>query len=494
MCGVLGVLGEGPVIGEIVDGLLFLQHRGQDAAGVATFDGSTFRLHKAMGLVRDIFEKTDLTRHTGRVGVGHVRYPTIGGGSVEDAQPFLVNSPFGIAMAHNGNLTNFKPLRKELQDRCRRHVGSSCDVEVILNVFADELSRLTSGQTSPDDAATIDAIFQAVTGTFRRCKGSYSVVAVIAGVGMLAFRDPFGIKPLVYGRRADGDGTRWMVASESCALVSQGYKIERDLRPGEAILFREGEPPLPRQVAQGKGHLCIFEFIYFARPDSEIDGISVYKARMRLGATLARRWNERVQPPDVDAVIPVPDSSRPAAQQMAAKMKVPFREGLLKNRYIGRTVIMPGDANRKKGIRYKLSPVRLEIKGKRVLLVDDSIVRGNTSKAIIQMVRETGAREVHMASSCPPLRHPCVYGVDMSTRKEFIAAGRSVEQIRDAIGADSLLYQEREDMVAACRPPNEEGERRFCMACMDGSYPTGDVTPAVIDEIEAERVAAGSGV
>jgi amidophosphoribosyltransferase len=484
-------------VADIVDGLLFLQHRGQDAAGIATFDGTTFRHHKSMGLVREIFDKVDLSFHTGRTGIGHVRYPTIGGGSVEDAQPFLVNSPFGITMAHNGNLTNFKPLRRELQDRCRRHVSSNCDVEVILNVFADELARLTNGsQSSSDDPSTIDAIFQAVTGTFRRCRGSYSVVAVIAGVGLLCFRDPFGIKPLVYGRRADGkDGKaqRWMVASESCALVSQGYKVERDVQPGEAILFRPDQAPLPRQVAPSKPHLCIFEFIYFARPDSEIDGISVYKARMRLGSSLARRWEEK-DGAEVDAVIPVPDSSRPAAQQMATKLRRAFREGLLKNRYIGRTFIMPGDENRKKGIRYKLSPVRLEIKGKRVLLVDDSIVRGNTSKAIIQMVRETGAREVHMASSCPPLRYPCVYGVDMSTRREFIARDRTEDEVRQAIGADSLLYQQIEDMVAACRPPNEEGERRFCMACMDGRYPTGDVTPEVLAEIESERVEAGSGV
>lgn len=495
MCGVIGVLGHGPVIGDIVDGLLFLQHRGQDAAGAATFDGKTFRLHKAMGLVRDVFDdrRKELGFHTGHVGIGHVRYPTIGGGSVEDAQPFLVNSPFGISMAHNGNLTNFKDLKDELKDRCHRHVGSSCDVEVILNVFADELSRLTAGRNlSPEDPATIDALFQAVTGVFRRCRGSYSVCAVIAGIGLLVFRDPFGIKPLVYGRRADGEGgkaVRWMAASESCALVSQGYRVERDVRPGEAILFRPRQAPLPRQVTDPKHHLCIFEFIYFARPDSEIDGISVYKARMRLGASLARRWQEEGKP-EVDTVIPVPDSSRPAAQQMAQKLRKPFREGLLKNRYIGRTFIMPGDANRKKGIRYKLSPVRLEIRGKRILLVDDSIVRGNTSRAIIQMVRETGAREVHFASSCPPLRYPCVYGVDMSTKREFVAGGRSDDEVRGDIGADSLLYQRLDDMVAACRPPNEEGERRFCMACMDGNYPTGDVTPEVLAEIEGERLAA----
>jgi len=521
MCGVLGVIGNGSVIGDIVDGLLFLQHRGQDAAGAATYDGSNFRPHKRMGLVREVFAQEDLARHKGEVGIGHVRYPTIGGGDVEDAQPFIVNSPFGIAMAHNGNLTNFKGLRDELRDRCRRHVGSNCDVEVILNVFADELSRRTAGNgANPSAPETTTAIFESVGGTFRRCRGSYSVCAVIAGVGLLAFRDPFGIKPLIFGKRNDGKGTRWMVASESCALESLGYTVERNLAPGEAILFRAGAEPVMRQVAEGKSRLCIFEFIYFANPASVIDGISVYHARMRLGQMLARRWGERnvglgKKAVEVDRVIPVPDSSRPAAQAMASAMKRPFREGLLKNRYIGRTFIMPGNENRKRGIRFKLSPVRLEIQGKKVLLVDDSIVRGNTAHEIIRMVRETGAAEVHMASSCPPIRNPCVYGVDMSTRREFIAAPNVVgeepkrrkaapgrgraptrggdkteEEVRAKIGADSLLYQSIEDMVDAVRAPHEP-ERKFCMACMDGNYPTGDVTPAVLAEIENERLAAG---
>ena len=525
MCGVLGCIGNSPVIGDIVDGLLFLQHRGQDAAGAATFDGSAFRNHKQMGLVREVFALDDLPRHKGHVGIGHVRYPTIGGGDVDDAQPFTVNSPFGIAMAHNGNLTNFKQLRDELRDRCRRHVGSSCDVEVILNVFADELSRRTagSGGANPAAAETTTAIFESVGGTFRRCRGSYSVCAVLAGVGLLAFRDPFGIKPLIYGRRNDGKGVRWMVASESCALESLGYTVERDIKPGEAILFREGLEPIVKQVAEGKSRLCIFEFIYFANPASEIDGISVYHARMRLGQMLARRWGERnaalgKKAIEVDRVIPVPDSSRPAAQAMASNMKRPFREGLLKNRYIGRTFIMPGNENRKRGIRFKLSPVRLEIQGKKVLLVDDSIVRGNTAHEIIRMVRDTGAKEVHMASSCPPIRNPCVYGVDMSTRREFIASpnlvapvktakgpkaqrpvrarpaktddDRTEEDVRVKIGADSLLYQSLDDMVEAVRAP-QDPDRQFCMACMDGKYPTGDVTPEVLAEIENERLAAG---
>jgi amidophosphoribosyltransferase len=497
MCGVLGVIGRSPVIGDIVDGLLFLQHRGQDAAGAATFDGSKFRTFKQMGLVREVFGHEDLSRHHGSVGIGHVRYPTIGGGDVDDAQPFVVNAPFGIAMAHNGNLTNFKPLRDELRDRCRRQVGSNCDVEVILNVFADELTRHSGENADAASPQTVEAVFEAVAGTFRRCRGSYSVCAMIAGVGLLAFRDPFGIKPLVYGSRAEGDGPRWMVASESCALDSLGYVAERDILPGEAILFRPGAAPLARQVAPNRSRLCVFEFIYFASPASVIDGISVYHARLRLGQSLARRWGERnaaagPRAIDVDRVIPVPDSSRPATQEMAAQMKRPFREGLLKNRYIGRTFIMAGNENRKRGIRFKLSPVRLEIQGKKVLLVDDSIVRGNTANEIIRMVRETGATEVHVASSCPPLRYPCVYGVDMSTKNEFIAGGRTDEQVRAKIGADSLLYQSIDDMVDAVRPPNDPPGRRFCMACMDGNYPTGDITPDVLDAIERERLDSGA--
>ncbi len=493
MCGVIGVVGEGPVISEIADGLLFIQHRGQDAAGAATYDSKTFRSMKGMGLVREVFAREDLARFVGHMGIGHVRYPTIGGGGVEDAQPFQVNSPYGIVMAHNGNLTNFRPLREELEGRCRRHVGSSCDVEVILNVFADELAR---GVGDGDCGDPRDAIFAAVGATFRRCRGSYSVVAIVAGVGLLVFRDPYGIKPLVYGRRRDGDCWRYMFASESCALVSLGYEVVRDVCPGEAMLVRHGEQPEARQVAEARPNLCIFELIYFARPDSMIDGISVYKARLRLGEALAKRWGQRLSESggegDVDTVIPVPDSSRPAAQQMAFRIGKPFREGLLKNRYIGRTFIMPGNENRRRGIRFKLSPVRLEIEGKRVLLVDDSIVRGNTAEQIIAMVRETGASEVHMASSCPPLRFPCVYGIDMSTKSEFVAAGRDEDQIRASIGADSLLYQRMEDMVESVRPPDDAEPRSFCKACMDGHYPTGDVTPEVLDRIESERLAAAS--
>jgi len=483
MCGVVGVVGQGPVIGDIVDALGLIQHRGQDAAGAATFDGSVFRHVRREGLVREVFESETLPSFEGTLGIGHVRYPTIGGGGAADAQPFIVNSPFGIAMAHNGNLTNFKPLREELKEECHRYVGSNCDVEVILNVFADELNReLKAGK--PDDATEL--IFEAVRGTFGRCRGSYSVVSVIAGVGLLCFRDPFGIKPLVYGRKKENGSWRYLFASESCALAPLGYEVIRDVRPGEAILVRPGEEPVVRQVAEPKGHLCIFEFIYFARPDSEIDGISVYKARLRLGASLAKHFKERDAGTDV--VIPVPDSSRPAAQEMAFQIGKPFREGLLKNRYIGRTFIMPGNEARKRGIRFKLSPVRLEISGKRVLLVDDSIVRGNTSREIIKMVRETGARQVHMASACPPLRFPCVYGVDMSTKREFVAQGRDETEIQEEIGADSLIYQQIPDMVAAVRVPGEAEDRSFCMACMDGDYPTGDIDQEVLTRIESERL------
>ena len=484
MCGVIGVIGrEGPVISEIVDGLQLIQHRGQDAAGAATFDGRVFHLHRSMGLVREAFSGENLERYAGSMGIGHVRYPTIGGGGVEDAQPFHVNSPYGLAMAHNGNLTNFKGLKEELNDECHRYVGSSCDVEVILNVYADELSkRMTKG---------VDALFDAVAPTFERCRGSYSCVTLVAGQGLLAFRDPNGIKPLIWGKKETPEGTRYMFASESCVFSPLGYEPIANVRPGEAIFVPlGGGEPIHRQVAPDRGTLCIFEFIYFARPDSEIDGISVYKARLRLGAALAKRWRE--SHPDVDTVMPVPDSSRPAAHEMGYELRKPVREDLLKNRYIGRTFIMAGQEARKRGIRFKLAPVRLEIEGKRILLVDDSIVRGTTSRAIIRMVRKTGAAEVHMASSCPPLRFPCVYGVDMSTKREFIAQDRDVDGIRAEIEADSLLYQDKDDMVEAVRVPDSDDQRTFCMACMDGVYPTGDITPEVLDEIESERVASGT--
>ena len=488
MCGVIGVLGPRDILGDLCTGLFNLQHRGQDAAGLATFDGRTYHLSKAEGMVDDILADADLGRFSGNQGVAHVRYPTVGCGGAEDAQPFLLNAPYGIALAHNGNLTNYEPLKQELRERDRRYLGSNCDAEVILHVFSEELGRLK-------DRPFEEAVFEAVAGVFARCKGSYSVVASIAGQGVLAFRDPFGIKPLVYGERAPENGEAFptrMFVSESCGLTASGFGIVRDVRAGEAILATTDGRLEARQVAKPTHHPCIFEFIYFARPDSFLDDISVYKARLRLGEELATQFMDKHPDAEIDVVIPVPDSSRPAAQEMAFRLGKKFREGLLKNRYVGRTFIMPGQGNRAKSVARKLAPVPLEIEGKRVLVVDDSIVRGTTSRQIVQMLRDNGAREVHFASTCPPLRHPCVYGIDMQTKKDFVAGRLDEEGIRQRIGADTLTYQGMEGMVRAVKEGNPEIER-FCMACMDGDYPTGDVDASVLDRIAGERERDGAG-
>jgi amidophosphoribosyltransferase len=419
--------------------------------------------------------------------VAHVRYPTVGCGGPEDAQPFLLDHPYGIALAHNGNLTNYEPLKQELRERDRRYVGSSCDAEVILHVLAEELART-------QEVPYAEAVFQAVAGVFRRCKGSYSVVAAVAGHGLVAFRDPFGIKPLVYGERtAPGDAfpTR-MFVSESCALTGTDFKVVRDLRAGEAILVLPDGKLKSRQVAPPNHHPCIFEYIYFARPDSRIEDISVYKARRRLGKELAKEFKRRHPAAKVDVVIPVPDSSRPAAEAMADGLGKDCREGLLKSRYVGRTFIMPGQEARARSVRRKLAPNPIELEGKRVLVVDDSIVRGTTSRQIVTLLRENGAKEVHFASSCPPLRHACVYGIDMQSKKEFIAGRLEEEEIRKEIGADTLTYQTLEGMERAVREGNP-AVGRFCRACMDGDYPTGDVDQSVLDRIAGERERDSNG-
>jgi amidophosphoribosyltransferase len=480
MCGIVGVIGPEPVIDDLYDGLQIVQHRGQDAAGIMTYDGN-LNLHKGAGLVRDVFAPETLARLGGPYGIGHTRYPTVGSGTASDAQPFFVNAPYGIAMAHNGNVTNFADLKAEIAHQDRRHVNSDCDVEVILNVLAGELER-RSGESFAED------LFSSVAAVFRRVRGTYSVIGFVMGKGMFAFRDPYGIKPLIYGQKEDPDlveaGRRFMLASESAALTAAGYEIVSDVKAGEVVFVNTAGEVTKRTVARAQHTPCIFEFIYFARPDSLLDDVSVYRARLRLGEELGKAWRETGR--EVDVVIPVPDSSRPAALSLAHTLGVKYREGLIKNRYVGRTFIMPGHANRKKSVRNKLATLRLEIEGKRVLLVDDSIVRGTTSREIVAMVRAEGAKRVDLAISCPPLRHQCVYGIDMSTRDEFIARrNREVKAIRDAIGADFLLYQTMEGMVRACKW--EERIDRFCMACMDGNYPTGDVTEAVLERIEKER-------
>jgi amidophosphoribosyltransferase len=472
MCGILAIMDGDDAVRQLHAGLMTLQHRGQDAAGIVTYDGR-FNLKKGNGLVRDVFNAKNLARLRGTTGLGHVRYPTVGGGGAEDAQPFYVNSPFGIALIHNGNLTNYGSLKEELFRRNFRHLDSTCDAEVILNVFADELLKEDLLDFSPQ------TVFRAVRRLCARIEGAYSVLGAIGGRGMLAFRDLHGIKPLIFGSSGQG----WAFASESVALDVLGYDVERDVRPGEAIYVD----------AQGRFHSeqlfgpcprhCIFEWVYFARPDSVIDGLSVYETRLRLGQELAKACREKEICADV--VIPVPDTARAAALSLASALGVKFREGLIKNRYIGRTFIMPGDRLRRASVRQKLNPIRSEIAGMRVLLVDDSIVRGNTSREIISMVREAGAKAVYFGSYSPALRYPCVYGIDMSTRGEFIARDKTAAQIEREIGADRLVYQTIAGLEAGVAG-GEERRGTFCMACFDGHYPT-EVSKKVFATIERER-------
>jgi amidophosphoribosyltransferase len=484
MCGFIGMYGQGEVAREIADGLLVLQHRGQDAAGIATFDGERFHIHRGVGLVREAFDEARLASMPGRLGIGHTRYPTVGSGTAEDAQPLYTNSPHGVAMAHNGNVTNYNALRRELSETDGRCLGTHCDVEAILNVFAAALERERQG-TFPARA------FQAVKEVFRRVKGSYSAAALVGGHGLVAFRDPFGIKPAVLGRRTEAKGRHsWCVASESAVLQVLGYDLQGDLRPGEAIVI-DPAGKITRRVLAGRGEdghrPCVFEYIYFARPDSVMDDVSVYRARLRLGEELAHLVRERHIEPDV--VVPVPDSARAAALECARVLGVKYREGLLKNRYVGRTFIMPGQENRIRNVRAKLTPLPLEIEGKKVLLVDDSIVRGTTTREVVRMVREAGAKAVYLAISSPPIKYPCVYGIDMQTRNEFIARRlKTVDRIAQSVGADELVYMTIPSMVRAVKGPTKRIQR-FCMACMDGDYPTGDVTPEVLRSIESERAA-----
>lgn len=481
MCGIVGIVAKNNVNQDLYDALTVLQHRGQDAAGIVTSDQGKLNQRKGNGLVRDVFQLRHMQRLQGNIGVGHVRYPTAGSSSPAMAQPFYVNSPYGISLAHNGNLTNAQTLSKELYESDLRHLNTDSDSEVLLNIFAHELQKLGKLVPSAED------IFTAVSGVHSRCRGGYAVVAMVANYGVVAFRDPYGIRPLVFGKRETAQGTEYMVASESVALDAIGFKVIRDVAPGEAIYVNMGGQLETRQCAEHSVlSPCIFEHVYFARPDSIIDGVSVYKARLRQGEKLAEKVKRLRPDHDIDVVIPIPDSSRIAAQSMAHVLGVKFREGLVKNRYIGRTFIMPGQSLRKKSVRQKLNTISLEFKDKNVMLVDDSIVRGTTCKQLVDMAREAGAAKVYFASASPPVRYPNVYGIDMPSATELIAHGRSEEEIRISIGADWLVYQDIEDLIESSLEGNREIDRFDC-AVFDGDYVTGDVSAEYLRRLDEER-------
>jgi amidophosphoribosyltransferase len=483
MCGILGVVAKNAVNQVLYDGLLVLQHRGQDAAGIVTAEGATFHMHKGGGMVRDVFRTRNMRGLLGACGIGHTRYPTAGSAwSAAESQPFYVNSPFGIVLGHNGNLTNTDQLKSDLFRQDLRHVNTNSDSEVLLNVLAHELHEGAANYKL--DPATI---FAAVSGVHRRCRGAYAVVAMIAGYGLLAFRDPYGIRPLVYGKMETEHGTEYLVSSESVALDTLGFEVVRDIAPGEAIFIDEDGHFYAQQCALNPTlNHCIIEYVYLARPDSVMDGISVYETRLRMGESLADKIKREYGQLDVDVVIPIPDSSRPAAMQLANRLNLPYREGFIKNRYIGRTFIMPGQGIRKKSVRQKLNAIGMEFKGKNVMLVDDSIVRGTTSREIVQMAREAGARKVFFASAAPPVRFANVYGIDMPTRDELIATGRSDEEIAREIGADQLIYQDLSALIDDVRSVNPK-VTSFEDSCFSGNYITGDVTQAYLDGVEAQR-------
>lgn len=480
MCGIIGIVGRSPVNQSLYDGLTVLQHRGQDAAGIVTYDRGRLYLRKANGLVRDVFRSRHMQELVGNVGIGHVRYPTAGSSSSAEAQPFYVNSPFGITLGHNGNLINTEALKQELFLQDRRHINTESDSEVLLNVFAQELLRQDPLRLAPEH------IFNAVSAVHRRCRGAYAVVAMINDYGIVAFRDPFGIRPVVYGLRETPEGPEYMVASESVALTALGFKLIRDLAPGEAVYIDLDGNPHTRQCAENPTYSpCIFEHVYFARPDSILDDVFVHKARMRMGDYLGRKIQREWPDHDIDVVIPIPETSRTSALELAMRLGVKYREGFIKNRYIARTFIMPGQTQRKKSVRQKLNPIEMEFKGKNVLLVDDSIVRGTTSREIVMMARDAGARRVYFAAASPPVRYPNIYGIDMPAAHELIAHGRSVEEIAQAICADRLFYQDLDDLVLAVRKGNPKLEQ-FDTSVFDGRYVTG-VEPEYLVALERSR-------
>ena len=480
MCGIAGIVGHYNVAPVLLDALTTLQHRGQDAAGIATIEGQQLMLHKGNGLVRDVFDQADVVQLRGNVGIGHVRYPTAGGEDSLEAQPMYVNSPYGIALAHNGNLINTAELKQQIFDDDRRHLNTNSDTEVLLNVLAHEL------QVQNTETLVPEHLFNAVDGVHRRCVGAYAVVAVIPGYGILAFRDPHGIRPLVLGHRESSAGNQYAVASESVALDAMGFELMRDIQPGEAIFLGiDGSIHFGACRQETVCSPCIFEYVYFARPDSMLDDISVYKARLRMGEALAKKILAERPEHDIDVVIPIPDTSRTAAIPMAHALGVKYREGFIKNRYIGRTFIMPRQEERLRSVNRKLNVIDLELRDKNVLLVDDSIVRGTTSRQIIQMAREAGAKKVYFASAAPPVRFPNIYGIDMPAASELIAHGRSISEIQEEIGADWLIYQELDALIDACREGNAD-IRQFDTSVFSGKYVTG-VRPGYLDELQQQR-------
>ncbi|HET7198537.1 MAG TPA: amidophosphoribosyltransferase [Burkholderiales bacterium] len=486
MCGILGIVARSPVNQLLYDGLLLLQHRGQDAAGIVTSEHNTFHMHKGSGMVRDVFRTRNMRDLPGNIGIAHCRYPTAGSAfKVAEAQPFYVNSPFGIVLGHNGNLTNADALKQEMFRTDLRHINTGSDSEVLVNVLAHELE-----QASVKLRLEPQTIFTAVANVHKRLRGAYAVVAMIAGYGVVAFRDPFGIRPAVIGYNETDAGTEYMVASESVAVDALGFRVLRDIAPGECVFIDDdGGFHSQQTAAHASLNPCIFEYVYLARPDSLIDGASVYEARLNMGEALAAKIRRQHRGLEVDVVIPIPDSSRASALQLATGLGVPYREGFVKNRYIGRTFIMPGQAVRRRSVRQKLNPMAMEFAGKNVLLVDDSIVRGTTSREIVQMARESGARKVFFASAAPPVRFPNVYGIDMPTRAELIAAHRTEDEVAREIGADALIYQDLEalkDAVRRCNPRLAS----FETSCFDGHYITGDITTDYLKAIELSRNAA----
>ncbi|WP_419205956.1 amidophosphoribosyltransferase [Photobacterium leiognathi] len=481
MCGIVGIVGSTPVNQSIYDALTVLQHRGQDAAGICTLESNRFRLRKANGLVRDVFEAKHMQRLQGTVGIGHVRYPTAGSSSASEAQPFYVNSPYGISLAHNGNLTNAADIRETLFEQAKRHVNTTSDSEILLNILANQLEHCQSYPISPDE------IFTAIAEVHRIVKGAYAVVAMVIGHGLIAFRDPNGIRPLCIGKREEQGKIEYMVASESVALDAVGFDFVRDIAPGEAVYITFDGQLFTQQCADNPQlNPCVFEFVYFARPDSFIDKVSVYGARLAMGTKLGEKIKREWGDVDIDVVIPIPETSCDSALEIARTLDKPYRQGFVKNRYVGRTFIMPGQQMRRKSVRRKLNAIRSEFKDKSVLLVDDSIVRGTTSEQIIEMAREAGAKKVYLASAAPEIRFPNVYGIDMPSANELIAHGREVDEISSIIGADGLIFQDLQDLVDAVAEGNPE-IKLFETSVFNGNYVTGDVNQEYLEYLDSLR-------